>query len=161
MDDWRPVVAALADPERRLLLARVTVEAARGLPLHPEAMPTADRRRLVALVRAGLVELRAGGAHPVDAFTPLLGSTSAATGIGRYVSQGRIVGWPRRPSDRQAVLAWAADAVLAPGEEVDERTITDRLRALWTDPVLLRRDMVDAGLVARAADGSAYRRAPA
>lgn len=157
--DWRPVVATLADAERRLLLARITVEAARGLPLHPESMPTADRRRLAALVRSGLVEVRAGGAHPVDAFTPLLGATDAASGLGRYVAEGRIVGWPRRPADRAAVLAWVADAVLQPGEQVDERTITDRLRALWTDPVLLRRDLVDAGLVERDPEGRAYRRA--
>lgn len=44
-------------------------------------------------------------------------------------------------------------------EVIDERTLTKRLATLSDDPVTMRRYLVDAGLLDRAADGSTYRRA--
>ncbi len=41
-------------------------------------------------------------------------------------------------------------------EPVDERALTDRLGDLASDPVGLRRAMVDLGLVARTRDGAEY-----
>ena len=53
-------------------------------------------------------------------------------------------------------MRWAAERALRPGEQVDEQTVTERLGALWRDPATLRRDLVDNGLLERAADGSSY-----
>ena len=68
----------------------------------------------------------------------------------------RIETWPAKPDDRTAVMRWAAERALRPGEQVDEQTVTERLGALWRDPATLRRDLVDNGLLERAADGSSY-----
>ncbi|WP_306233442.1 DUF2087 domain-containing protein [Agrococcus beijingensis] len=156
-DAWRPIVATLADEARRLAWARVVTGAADGSPVALAGLTTRERRALEALERAGLVTLRGGLALPADPLTPLLGHRPAASGIERFVHQGRIAAWPKRPSDRAALLAWAAERAVAPGAAVSEREVTERLAAVADDPVGLRRDLVDAGLLERQPDGSAYR----
>lgn len=74
----------------------------------------------------------------------------------RFLVRGRFVTSPRRGVDRDLVLEHLASRVLAPGEEADERTVTERVRALTDDPVRLRRDLVEAGLLGRRQDGSHY-----
>ncbi|WAC66926.1 DUF2087 domain-containing protein [Agrococcus sp. SL85] len=159
-DAWRTVAATLADEARRLLWARMLAEG--GVDVGP--LPSRERRALAALERAGLARVEgAGGAAravALDAFSPLLAHRPAASGIDRFVRDGRIASWPRRPSDRAALLAWAAERALPEGGAVDERAVTERLAAIADDPATLRRDLVDAGLLDRDADGAAYRRAP-
>lgn len=54
------------------------------------------------------------------------------------------------------LLQWVAVRVLAPGETVSEAVLNGRLRVLADDTALLRRYLVDAGLVERRQDGSEY-----
>jgi GNAT superfamily N-acetyltransferase len=63
---------------------------------------------------------------------------------------------PKRPDDRDALLELIAWQVLPLGEALDEPSLNLRLRAHTQDTAMLRRALVDAGLVARAADGSTY-----
>jgi hypothetical protein len=145
---WRRVVAALARQDRREAYAKLVL----GLPVDNE-------KALRDLQAAGLVD---GTTVLDDAFADLLADDApiARTGIDRFVRNGRISQYPAKPSDRAALLEWAANQVLA-GEKVDEATITERLGELTDDPASLRRYLVDADLVARAADGSSYSLNPA
>ena len=53
---WRRVAATLADPDRRLLYARLVL-AGPDEPMRLDDLDAADRRRLTALTGAGLVVL--------------------------------------------------------------------------------------------------------
>lgn len=74
----------------------------------------------------------------------------------RFLDRGHLVRTPRRHDDRALVLEHLASRVLAPGERASEAELTQRAAAFTHDPVRLRRDLVEAGLVGRRQDGSAY-----
>lgn len=76
-----------------------------------------------------------------------------------FDDQGRLVSWPSRVSQQRLCLWWMWSRL--PAEtDMSEPQINDRLKAahLFGDHALLRRDMVDMGLVTRTRDGRAYRR---
>ena len=70
---------------------------------------------------------------------------------------GRIQSYPASDTDRLAVLQWVGAQVLAPGERVGERDITERLAPFMDEAVLLRRYLVDYGVVERNTDGTECR----
>src|SRR4051812_30557013 len=74
----------------------------------------------------------------------------------RFLHRGRWVRAPRRSADRRLVLEHLAARTIAPGEWLTEVEVTERLASLTDDPVGLRRELVEAGLVGRRADGSTY-----
>ena len=76
--------------------------------------------------------------------------------VERFLVRGRVEQLPRRQADRDLVRAWVASKVTAVHEPVTERELTRRLGELVRDPVGFRRDLVDAGLVARTRDGAEY-----
>nr|WP_243738798.1 DUF2087 domain-containing protein [Microcella frigidaquae] len=81
------------------------------------------------------------------------------TGLHRFIVDGRLDHYPSRAADRELVLRYLLDRAAPDIDEViDERTVTERLADLSDDPVTMRRYLVDAGLLDRAADGSTYRR---
>lgn len=79
-----------------------------------------------------------------------------ATAPERFLVRGRLEHLPRRRADRDLVLRWVAQRVLPLEEPVGERALTDRLADLARDPVGLRRELVEAGLVTRTRDGAEY-----
>ena len=95
-------------------------------------------------------------------FTELLAQNAPVvrTGVDRFLVDGRIAQYPAKPSDRVEILEWAA-ARVADDHPVDEATITSRLAEVTDDPASLRRCLVDANLIERDADGTAYRLNPA
>lgn len=74
----------------------------------------------------------------------------------RFLVRGRLENLPRRRADRDLVLRWVAQGALPLEEPVGERALTDRLAELARDPVGLRRELVEAGLVTRTRDGAEY-----
>ncbi|WP_239068674.1 DUF2087 domain-containing protein [Cellulomonas pakistanensis] len=74
----------------------------------------------------------------------------------RFLVRGRLENLPRRRADRDLVLRWVAQGTLPLEEPVPERDLTERLGELARDPVGLRRELVDAGLVTRTRDGAEY-----
>lgn len=74
----------------------------------------------------------------------------------RFLEHGRLVRTPRRQDDRLLVLEHLASRLIAPGEAATEAVLTERLTTVSPDPVRLRRDLVEAGLVGRREDGSQY-----
>jgi len=155
-DDWRRIIATLADPVRRQVYAGVILDV-------PVDVPRRKREKaLAALVAAGL--LTESGDRFVaadDAFVALLAASPVVTraGIDRFVRDDRIEQYPVRADDRLELLAWARDQALPDTAELSEQSLNERLAELTTDVAALRRYLVDAGLVARDADGRRYRRA--
>lgn len=54
------------------------------------------------------------------------------------------------------MLRWVAQAVLPLEDPVGERDLTGRLAQIARDPVGVRRELVEAGLVTRTRDGAEY-----
>jgi hypothetical protein len=78
--------------------------------------------------------------------------------IDRFLdSEGRLAMWPKKRSDRSALLAHLA-ALFEVGRTYKEREVNSVLNAahIWNDAAFLRRMLYDAGLLDRAADGSQY-----
>lgn len=149
---WRGVVAALLDPRARRVLAELIVVD----DITPPS-PVERTRAIGTLRKAGLID--ADGRIDDGALRALLAERAPApTGVDRWLRDGRIDSWPADAGDRDELLAWAIDRVIGADETLDERTVTDRAAALTRDPLRLRRALVDAGLVAREADGTDYRR---
>ncbi|WP_258723955.1 DUF2087 domain-containing protein [Cellulomonas sp. NS3] len=84
------------------------------------------------------------------------GPRRAPRGPERFLVRGRLERLPRRRADRDLVISYLASRTLPVHQPVTERELTDRLATLAADPVGLRREMVDAGLVTRTRDGAEY-----
>ncbi|MEP9353463.1 DUF2087 domain-containing protein [Xanthobacter sp. KR7-65] len=76
-----------------------------------------------------------------------------------YDGTGRLVRWPSKES-RRILALWVLWSRLPAATTLTEAQINAELRALhlFDDPALLRRAMVDLGLLWRTRDGGAYRR---
>ncbi|MDQ0424396.1 DUF2087 domain-containing protein [Cellulomonas iranensis] len=83
-------------------------------------------------------------------------TTTPPCDAARFLVRGRWVTTPRRTRDRDELLEHVAALLVAPGEELDEAALTERIATLADDPVRVRRDLVEAGLVGRRQDGSRY-----
>lgn len=157
--DWRPLVAALANPDARHVMGLLFIGHDPGPSLG--TMSPSRRRHLVGILRAsGAVAQDGSGVLSLTpgVFAELLrqGAAPRATGVERFLRGGRIAHYPSGAAARAALLRHVASRVLEPGEVVTEREITDRLGALTDDPAALRRYLVDAELVERRRDGSEY-----
>jgi len=153
-ENWRPIIAALANPNSR----RTFAEVALGIDVPDGARRDRD---LISLQRAGLLA-RVDETWTIaqQNLTALLATAAQprVEGVDRFVDSGRIVRWPAAASAREELLLWALDLAIA-DETLGERELTERLAELTDDPALLRRALVDAGLLVRFPDGSDYRRA--
>lgn len=76
-----------------------------------------------------------------------------------YDAEGRLLRWPARRA-QQVLALWVIWARLPRGESMTERQVGARIAALhlFGDIALLRRDLVDSGLMTRTRDGRDYRR---
>ncbi len=70
---------------------------------------------------------------------------------------GRIRRWPKRRWERQLVLDYVVEH-FTPGEVMSERELGAALHRIhsFNDAALLRRMLVDLGMLERRRDGSAY-----
>ncbi len=78
----------------------------------------------------------------------------------RYFDEaGKLATWPSKVSQQQLCL-WVLWSRLPAETELNEQQISERLKALhlFGDHALLRRDMVEMGLLSRIRDGAVYRR---
>lgn len=92
--------------------------------------------------------------------TPLGPALAADATLAEHVPYGRVGALlPTDPAAADAVLAAVAD--LLPDGDLTEHHVTQALATVADDPVGLRRELVDAGLVERTPDGATYRRIPA
>mgnify|MGYP001765256071 CR=1 FL=1 len=80
--------------------------------------------------------------------------------IARYFDDaGRLIRWPGKASHRPDCL-WVMWSRMPAGTPMHEREVNERLAAehLFGDHALLRRELVDNGLMRRTVDGREYRR---
>lgn len=155
-DRWRGVLAALLNPDLRLVLAGVIIESEGGRTLTP-----ARRARALARLReSGLVRVDAAGPSFDEAAVGDIlreTSTAQATGPSRFLdAYGRVDRYPVRAGDRRELLAWIAERAYRPGEVLTEPEVTQRLAVFADDPVVLRRYLVDHGMLERTRSGSEY-----
>lgn len=157
-NEWRPILAALANENARLALAEIVLAeaAAKGTNLTDAQRGKAHR----ALFGASLI-CDSGGTLEVD--TANLRSVLATPDGGeqqrgneRFMHNGRIDRYPANQTQRHEFLRWISGQVLQVGEVLDELSFNDRLGQLSDNFALLRRYLVDAGLVARTPSGTAY-----
>lgn len=159
--DWRPAVAALANPHVRRVFAQVVlgVETVR---LGAELGRSRRRRALDTLLVAGLVrEVEGRVVEDPQAFARVLAAHSLPrpTGPERFLDgHGRIDRYPADAGERRALLALVAEHVLAPDEVVTETVLGERLARFGPDTATLRRYLVEEELLERTRSGSEYAR---
>lgn len=156
---WRRVMAALANNDARTAYAKIVLGA------DPLADLSGQRRTraIAALLDSGLVEQNACGGleAPASIFRDLLSQQprrQPQTGLERFMRLGRIERYPANVAERRELLAWIAGEAIKPGEHLTERQVNERLLSYTDDVVLLRRYMVDFGLLQRTPSGSSYSR---
>lgn len=158
--DWRPVVAALSNPHAREVFAQITL----GHETEDLGAGLGSARRrgvLTSLVKADLVRETDGGFEVRgETFASLLGAQSRpgpAAGPARFFDgAGMIDRYPRAAAEMEELLRFVAERVLAAGEVLTEAELNGRLRVVTSDPALLRRHLVDHGVVERTPSGSEY-----
>jgi hypothetical protein len=160
---WRRLVAALANKDARTAYAQIVL----GAKLPDVLADLSDRRRnraLAALLESGLVE-PTSAADELEAseaiFRNLLAQQprrQAQTGLARFMRLGKIERYPANMAERRELLAWIAGETVEPGERLTERQVNERLLSYTDDVVLLRRYLIDLGLLERTPSGSSYSR---
>ena len=155
--EWRGLIALLLNEKTRIAFAEVVLEEAERKGRRLSALERSKAR--ADLMNAGVL----AGAEPVPTVSRdylqrfLRRSGRAAGGHDRFLRRdGRIDRYPANKEQRRLLLAWIAGQVLAPGEVLDERTFNARLVEHADDHVMLRRYLVDAGLVERTPEGGSY-----
>lgn len=119
-------------------------------------------RAVAALLSAALIE--AAGAELVAtsiAFERLLATYPAReqpTGIQRFLRDGRIAQYPKSPDERRELLEWVARDAVGAEEVLSESEVNERLLEYTDEHVILRRYLVDHGLLLRTRSGSSYSR---
>jgi hypothetical protein len=156
-------VAALANKDARTAYAEIVL----GAKLPDVLADLSDRRRdraLAALLESGLVE-PTSAADELEAseaiFRNLLAQQprrQAQTGLARFMRLGKIERYPANMAERRELLAWIAGETVEPGEHLTEKQVNERLLSYTDDVVLLRRYLIDLGLLERTPSGSSYSR---
>jgi hypothetical protein len=152
--DPRRLAAMLANPLIRETYARVVL-GERVIPSNSR-----ERRALAALIDSGLVvEAGEGLAAPSTPFESLLGALPTPerpTGVERFLRDGRIDRYPAGPADREELLRWVVERAVRPDEVLAEKELGERLGEFADDVAVLRRYLVDFGLLIRTRSGSTY-----
>ena len=160
-NDWRSIVAALANETALRVFAQIVMGATPG-EATSDLSPSRRSHVLGALQKAGLLgeHLELNSAR----FAEVLAASTAEprrTGVDRYLDQsGRVVTYPSRPEVRAELLRLLGERAFVVGEALDEREVNERLSAHADDVALLRRYLVDHGILERTRSGSAYFLAP-
>ncbi|WP_258229126.1 DUF2087 domain-containing protein [Arthrobacter sp. HMWF013] len=156
---WRRVMAALANRDARTAYAQIVLgeEALAGVKEQRR------HRAIAILLEAGLVERTGSRGYQASEtiFHNLLSQQpkrQPKTGVDRFLRLGRIDRYPASAADRRELLAWIVGEAIQPGEDLTERQVNERLLGYTDDVVLLRRYLVDFGLLERTASGSSYSR---
>jgi len=159
---WRRVVAALANNDARTAYAQIVLGA--KLPdVVPELNDQRRNRAITVLIESGLVERNTADEleAPEAIFRNLLTQQprrQAQTGLARFMRLGKIDRYPANTTERRELLAWIVREAIEPGEHLTERQVNERLLSYTDDVVMLRRYMIDFGLLERTPSGSSYSR---
>lgn len=153
-------MAALANNDARTAYARIVL----GAKLQDAVAELKDHRRnraVAALLDSGLVDRNAAGelVASESVFCDLLTQQprrQPQEGVARFMRLGRIERYPANKAQRRDLLAWIVSDAIKAGEDLTEKQVNERLLSYTDDVVLLRRYMVDFGLLERTRSGSSY-----
>ncbi|MCU0828486.1 MAG: DUF2087 domain-containing protein [Tabrizicola sp.] len=138
---------------------------ARNLRRDWPAAPPNHLTLLNLLARAGgyrnFQHLRANAlaAGRLSAPTPLIDHAELERLRRHFDGQGRLIRWPAKTSVQHKVL-WVLWSHLPRGQSMTERQISARLNDwhLFGDSAIIRRTLLEQGLITRTADCTDYRR---
>ncbi|MEU5578094.1 DUF2087 domain-containing protein [Streptomyces huasconensis] len=154
------LLAALADPERLRLYARIVLD---DLPPREADSPAACKH-LGRLLATGLVERLPDGSLRADpaVFRRAPGPVDPHPTVPRrltgFFAHGRLTAIPVRPVVRHELLVHLTDTLFDADRSYSEREVNDAFRTVHDDTSALRRYCVTDGLLVRERDGSSYRR---
>lgn len=170
--DWKPILAALGNEAARTVFAHAalgTLDAqARAALNSREAKALQTWLSLGVLTQvpddgpvtsAGSVTVVGGLLRATLATPQVRGEQKARAGVGKFLVGGlgpRIQALPAAPGERRELLLWVRDAALRPGEVLSEPQLNERLRVFHEDVALIRRYLVDHGLLERTPTGTQY-----
>lgn len=157
-DEWIQVAAGLKNPAMRQVLGLVLSDQQDGL----ENPKKQDAKALQRWKDIGLLRQDEKGAWQLvdqllnDTLQAASESKADRSGIQRFFDGPRLHTLPAKPADRREVLLHLRNSVISSGEVLRENQLNERLRVFHPDTALIRRYLVDHGLLLRAADGSSY-----
>ncbi|WP_147918879.1 DUF2087 domain-containing protein [Ruania zhangjianzhongii] len=160
--DWRPIVAALNNPQTRRVYAQVVL-GHEAETLGDGLSPARRRHVLESLVKAGLISKDGDGYRDrSEVFTQLLAAIprpADRTGPERFLNgRGEIDRYPSDATELHGLLAFIAGEVLTNDDVLTEKELNERLTPFSQDTAGLRRRLVDAELLDRTPSGSQYSR---
>ena len=170
--NWKPILAALGNEAARTVFARAALgqldaDARAGLTSR-EAKALRTWLSLGVLSEApddgsvascGAVTVDGAHLRAALAVPEVSGAQKARAGVGKFLVGGlgpRIQTLPAAPGERRELLLWVREAALRPGEVLTEPQLNERLRVFHEDVALVRRYLVDHGLLERTATGTQY-----
>lgn len=159
--DWRPLMAALANPHSRTVFAQVVL-GAEPATVGQDLGPSRREHAVRVLHDAGLVEEVEGRlvARP-EVFGRALAAASAVprTGVERFLDgRGKVDRYPSDETEHHALLEHIVVRALDEGEVLTEPELNQRLTVFSDDVATLRRHLVDGELLERTRSGSEYAR---
>lgn len=155
---WIQVAAGLKNPAMRQVLGLVLSDQQDGL----ENPKKQEAKALQRWKDIGLLRQDEQGAWQLvdqlldDTLQAASEAKADRSGIQRFFDGPKLHTLPAKPADRREVLLHLRDAVISVGEVLREDQLNERLRVFHPDTALIRRYLVDHGLLLRAADGSSY-----
>ena len=160
--NWRRVVGALANKDARTVYAHIVL----GANVPWAIADLNDRRReraIAALLESGLIDRNAAGELAASGaiFRDLLSQQprrQPQSGVTRFLRFGRIDTYPANKAERRELLAWIVNDAIRPDEDLTEKQVNERLLGYADDVVMLRRYLIDFGLLERTRSGSCYSR---
>ncbi|AJE86339.1 MULTISPECIES: DUF2087 domain-containing protein [Streptomyces] len=154
------LLAALADPERQRLYARIVLG-----QLAPREVEQV-RRPLARLLQSGLVQRQEDGSLTADPEVfrrarPAEPRPEVPRALVGFFARGRLTAIPVRPAVRHELLVHLTAKYFAADRSYTEREINEAFAEVHDDTAALRRHCVIEGLLVRERDGSRYRLAEA
>lgn len=158
---WQDILAILSNKATRQLFAKAEL----GLLTMPEANHlTGKELKALNRLRASAVVVPDDEGFHVNSEilrAPLSQSStqSPQTTISKYVDGTKLHTMPRKPEERISVLRWIMEQAVPADSSLSEPSLNERLSVFHSDVAMLRRYMVDLGLLQRSRDGGLYSRA--
>ncbi|WP_431710883.1 DUF2087 domain-containing protein [Glutamicibacter uratoxydans] len=155
---WVEVFAGLRNPKMRQVLGAFLLEEPQRLGTDRATLKNLERWAKIGLLSQAEGSWQLNEQLLRDALAEQAKPRSEREGVERFFQGFKLQTLPAKPNERFAVLSYIRDAVINPSEQLTEPQLNERLSVMHPDVALLRRYMVDHGLLERTGDGSAYSR---
>lgn len=155
---WIEVFAGLKNPAMRAVLGAVLLQETGRLALDRQTTKSLERWEKIGLLSKQGAVWSLNESMLEEAIKSQAKPATHRESVERFFTGLQLNSLPAKPAERFQVLKYVRDAVIHVGEELAEAQLNERLRVIHPDVALIRRYMVDFGLVDRTANGSTYSR---